>query len=432
MMSISVTFNSSHRVLLGSDFFMARRPVVDRSQRLVAHELMFSDAMQEKGVTVVGGEEQPASASVIADVCEYGLTRVIGDQVGILYIDAEALMSDIFGFLPPQQIVLELANMPACTPAMLERLAALRGQGFRLALTVSSEKCEIASLLPLLPLIEGVRIDVSQRTDEELVRICRTFKAHGKMLLAERVDTMQCFRRCADLGFDFFQGYFFSEPQILAGKKLSASQLSVIELMALLASDADDVLIEHSIKGDVALGLNLLRFVNTPAISAHRIESLRQALMAVGRNQLQRWLQVMLYAEGGVDGSAVVPLMAQATARGRLMELVAQKLRPGNRSIADTAFTVGIMSLMDTLFSMPMTDILKQIPVVDDVAAALLHREAYFGKLLAMAEQTEWRQRNNELLLQSLAELHLGCKDLYLLQLATFEWSDTVTRSVHK
>jgi EAL and modified HD-GYP domain-containing signal transduction protein len=287
-------------------------------------------------------------------------------------------------------------------------------------------------IAPLLPLIEGVRVDVSQRTDEELAQICSMFKAHDQMLLAEHVESMPCFRRCAELGFDFFQGYFFSEPQILAGKKLSASHLSVIELMGLLASDADDALIEQSIKGDVALGLNLLRFVNTPAISAHRIESLRQALIAVGRNQLQRWLQVLLYAEGGVDGSAVVPLMAQATTRGRLMELVAQKLRPGNRSIADTAFTVGIMSLMDTLFSMPMTDILKQIPVVDEVAAALLHRDGYFGKLLAMAEQTEWRQRNNELLLQSLVELNLSCKDLYLLQLATFEWSDKVTRSVHR
>lgn len=428
-MTISVTFNSSHRVLLNSDFFMARRPVVDRSQRLVAHELMFSDTMPDNPGSVVNEEEQPVSASVIADVCKYGLARVIGDQVGILYIDADALMGDIFGFLPPRQIILELAHMPACTPAMLERLTALRDQGFRLALTINAEAHDIA---PLLPLIEGVRVDVSQHTDEELARICRMFKAHDKMLLAERVDTMQCFHHCADLGFDFFQGYFFSEPQILAGKKLSASQLSIIELMALLASDADDALIEHSIKGDVALGLNLLRFVNTPAVSAHRIESLRQALIAVGRNQLQRWLQVLLYAEGGVDGSAVAPLMAQATARGRLMELAAQKLRPGNRSIADTAFTVGIMSLMDTLFSMPMTEILKQIPVVDDVAAALLHREAYFGKLLAMAEQTEWRQRNNELLLRSLAELHLGCKDLYLLQLATFEWSDQVTRSVHK
>ncbi|MFC7518640.1 EAL and HDOD domain-containing protein [Herbaspirillum sp. GCM10030257] len=429
MMSISVTFNSSHKVLLGSDFFMARRPVVDRSQRLVAHELMFSDALRGNEGSVVSGEEQPASASVIADVCEYGLARVIGDQVGILYIDAEALMSDIFGFLPPQQIILELANMPECTSAILEKLSALRGQGFRLALTLNAEMRDIA---PLLPLIEGVRVDVGHRTDAELAQICSMFKAHDKMLLAEHVESMQAFRRCADFGFDFFQGYFFSEPQILAGKKLSASQLSVIELMALLASDVDDALIEQSIKGDVALGLNLLRFANTPAISAHRIESLRQALIAVGRNQLQRWMQVLLYAEGGIDGSTVVPLMAQATTRGRLMELVAQKLRPGNRSIADTVFTVGIMSLMDTLFSMQMTDILKQIPVVDEVAAALLHREGYFGKLLAMAEQTEWRQRNNDLLLQSLAQLNLSCKDLYLLQLATFEWSDKVTRSLHK
>lgn len=113
------------------------------------------------------------------------------------------------------------------------------------------------------------------------------------------------------------------------------------------------------------------------------------------------------------------------------MELVAQKQRPGNRSIADTAFTVGIMSLMDAAFSMPMEDILKQVPVIDEVGDALLRREGYFGRLLSLVEYTEWQHTSDTVLLQAVRDMKLSYSDLYMLQLAAFEWSDHVTRGVH-
>jgi EAL and modified HD-GYP domain-containing signal transduction protein len=414
--------------MLASEFFMARRPVVDRSQNLVAHELLFCNVVADGAACLTAiDDEQPASASVIADVYKYGLGRVIGELTGILYIDAAALMSEIFQFLPADKVMLEIAEMPAVTPQIEERLRELQGAGFRFALAVSEATRDIECLLPL---IEVVRIDITRRERAELSRFCSAFRLRGKKLLAERVETLDQFGMCMELGFDFFQGYYFTEPHILAGKKLSPSQLSITELIALIASDAESVEIEQRIKADVALGLNLLRLVNTPAVSTHRIDSLRQALMVLGRNQLQRWLQIMLYAEPGSRGSAPMPLLALATTRGRLMELIAQKLKPGNRSIADTAFTVGIMSLMDTLFSMPIADILQQIPVVDDVADALLRRQGYFGQLLALVEHAEWRQKTDAGVPRAVRDLKLSSADLYLLQLAAFEWSDQVTRGL--
>ncbi len=427
-MSISVTFNSARRILLASEFFMARRPVMDRQQNLAAHELLFCNIAADGNACLTTiADDQPASASVIADVYQHGMGRVIGDLVGILYIDAGALMSDIFQFLPPEKVVLEIDRLSIVSAASRARLGELTRAGFRFTLAVDGGCGDID---PLLPLLKGVRIDIAGMDRAQLGKLCSSFRAHGKTLLAERVESVEQFHICAELGFDFFQGYYFTKPQLLAGKKLSPSQLAITELMALVASDADTSVIENSIKGDVSLGLNLLRLVNTPAISAHRIDSLRQALMVLGRNQLQRWLQIMLYAEPGARSAGMVPLLAQATMRGRLMELIAQKLRPGNRSIADTAFTVGIMSLMDALFSMPIPDILQQIPVVDEVGDALLRRGGYFGKLLSLVEHSEWQQKTDTMLLQAIRDLKLSYNDLYLLQLSAFEWSDQVTRGV--
>jgi c-di-GMP phosphodiesterase len=424
-MSTSVTFNSAHRILLASEFFIARRLLLDRQHRPAAYELVFSEV---EGETSGGGADtHPTTASVIADVAQHGLLRIVGDVPAYLHVDDEALMTDMLDFLPPARVVLEMMESTQATPQVIERIELLEQRGFTFALDVSHDSAAVQRLLPLM---RTVRIDIANRPPSELAGLCSLFRAHQKKLLADNVESADDYQRCIALGFDYFRGYYFAKPKTLDGKKLSASQLAITELMALVASDAESAEIEHRIKSDVALGLNLLRLVNTPALSTHRIDSLRQALMVLGRNQLQRWLQVMLYADTGHHPQNMQPLLILATTRGRLLELLAQKLKPGNRGIADTAFTVGIMSLMDTLFCMPMEDILQQIAVVDEVSDALLHRAGYFGDLLRLAEYAEWGDHNGEHLLPAIRALRLSCNDLYALQLAAFEWSDHVSRSI--
>ncbi|HEY4542504.1 MAG TPA: HDOD domain-containing protein [Noviherbaspirillum sp.] len=419
-MSISVTFNSTHRVLLASEFFLARRPVVDRNLDLVAHELLFF--APQTGSTA-RPDEQTAAAPVIADVCTHGLVRVLGDRLGILYIDHAALMSDIFGMLPADRIVFELPARGALAPAAAERLAALCDAGFRFAAVDTGDE---VALRALLPWVQGVRLDVSESDPAKLAPACTSLKAANKLLLAERVDTPQAFDACRALGFDFFQGYHFATARPGAEQRLGSSELAISALIALLASDADSAEIEQALKRDVALGLKLLRMANAPAFGYHHIDSLRQALMLVGRNQLQRWLQLMLYAREGDTPS--LPLLTMAATRARLIELLAQNLRPANRSIADSGFTVGIMSLMDTLFSMPMSEILADMPVGEEVVDALLHRAGYLGKLLELAELTEWAHNHDQRICQVLGELKLSARDLYGLQLAAYEWGDAVAR----
>jgi EAL and modified HD-GYP domain-containing signal transduction protein len=251
----------------------------------------------------------------------------------------------------------------------------------------------------------------------------------GKRLIAEKVESQTEYKTCLDLGFDYFQGFYFARPSVIAGRKLSPSQRALVNLMTLIVSDADNIEIERAIKRDVTLSINLLRIVNTPAAGLRqRIDSLSQALIVVGRRQLQRWLQIMLYAEPGNHGHAQTPLLMLASTRARLMELLAGRLRPGQRHVADMAFTVGIMSLMDTLFSVPMADLVEQIPVSDEVSNALLKRSGFFGELLRLAESLE-RMEEGEDVLPALGELADNGDDLVELEMAAFEWSGQVVRS---
>ncbi|HEY8609015.1 MAG TPA: HDOD domain-containing protein [Noviherbaspirillum sp.] len=445
-MSVSITFNSAYRIPLASAFFMARHPVLDRSHRPVAHELLFgrvgnagtsagdeaSDADSDDDAHGTGGTraapagaDRPAHAPVIEDVARHGLLRILGDLAGILHIDEEALLGDSVQQLPFNRVILELAPHVPLSDATVVRCAQLAAAGYRFGLRPAG----MSGLDALLPLVQGIRIDVTGMDAETLRAACNHYRGQGKRMYAAGVETLARFQLCAELGFDYFQGYYFTAPQVLPGRRLSPSQQAIVELLSLLASDASDTAVEHRIKADVALGLNLLRLANTPACSTHRIDSLRQAVMVLGRNQLQRWLQVLLYADGGGQAASNLALSSLAAVRGRLMELVAQKLMPGNRSIADTAFTVGIMSLMDTLFGMPMDELLRQLPVGDEVQGALQCRQGYFGRLLTLAEHAE-RQHQPEMLLATLRGLRLSSRDFYLLQLAAYEWSDQVNREL--
>jgi EAL and modified HD-GYP domain-containing signal transduction protein len=124
----------------------------------------------------------------------------------------------------------------------------------------------------------------------------------------------------------------------------------------------------------------------------------------------------------------MTPLLMLAATRGRLLELLAQRLRPSQRNVADIAFTVGIMSLMDTLFGIPMTDIVVQIPVIDEVANALVRRTGLFGELLRLAECIERMDEMDDQVMPALRELAISTDELVELEMAAFAWSDTVVR----
>ena len=427
-MTDSASLDHASQPLRMRNFYLARQPVLDRNQALYGYELLFRGSAQgAAGIDPSAiGSGLSASASVIHHASQLGLPRAIGDATAFLNVDKEVLMSDMFAFLPRERTVLEIVRSVEPDDAVIGRMTELASHGFRFAAEASAHG---ASLARLLPVIDFVKMDLRELPVVTLLSLAPRLRTTGKRLVAEKVETHSEYRTCLDIGFDYFQGYYFAKPTVMTGRKLSPSQTTVLDLMNLVTSEADNSEIEKVVKREVTLGLNLLRLVNTPAVGAtRRIESISQALILLGRRQLQRWLQILLYAEPGVRGHSQSPLLMLATTRARLMELLAQRLRPGQRNVADVAFTVGMMSLMDTLFCIPMQDIVEQIPVIDEVRHALLLRKGFFGELLRLAESIEQMGDADDAVLPALHELALDGDDLAELEVSAFEWSDKVVR----
>ncbi|RJG00315.1 EAL and HDOD domain-containing protein [Noviherbaspirillum sedimenti] len=404
------------------EFFLARQPILDRNQHLVAYELLFRAAAVGPANVV---DHVAATAMVMAHVAELGLENVVGDSLGFVNIDADVLMSDFIGFLPADKVVLEILETVQVTPAIIERIKELGQAGYQFALddvVVQSE-----DVRQLLPLVQFIKIDIAGLQPDTLRSLATELKQSGKKLLAEKVETPAEFQVCLDLGFDYFQGYYFARPLILSGKKLSPSQLAIVQLMSQIAADEDSMALEHTIKHDVPLSLNLLRLVNTAGVGAGRhIESVGQALMVLGRVQLQRWLQILLYAGAGHGESLKSPLLVLATTRGRLLELMTQKRFPGKRALSEKSFTVGIISLMDALFGLSMEQVLEQLAVASEVREALLYRRGELGDMLKLAEYIERIEQAWPLLPPLMRKLGLSPQDLAELQVHAFRWANSI------
>jgi c-di-GMP phosphodiesterase len=419
------------------DFYLGRQPVLDRNQALFGYELLFRSAPLGQA-NIGNGAGLNATAAVIAHAAQLGLARAIGDAHCFLNVDADVLGSDIFAFLPRERTVLELAASVMPAAPMLARLAELAGHGFQFALdgidggSAGAGMDHADRLQKLLPLARFVKLDLRNTPQPALAALVARLHRMNKTVVADKVETRDEYQVCLDLGVDYFQGYYFARPSVLGGRKLSPSQLAVLELMKLVTSDVDNADVERAVKRDVSVAMNLLRLVNTPAVGARqRIDSVSQALIVLGRRQLQRWLQIMLYAEPGTRGHNQTPLLMLATTRGRLMELLAQRLRPGQRYLAEIAFTAGIMSLMDVLFGIPMADIVEQIPVGDEISDALLRRGGFFGELLKLAECIESpdsHDGHDDGVLPALRGLAISGDDMVELEMAAFQWSDAVVR----
>jgi len=367
------------------DIFLARQPILDRHQTIVAYELLFRSG-QVNHATIEN--ELHATAHVIVSLFnEMGLQSVLGKERGFVNVSAEMLMSDMIQLLPNHRIVIELLESIVITPAILDQCRKLKGDGFALALDDFAVMQE--QYRDLLPIVDIIKVDLMRIKSGALQPTAQALKKYPAKLLAEKVETREEFEQCKKLGFHYFQGYYFAKPVILTGKRAEPSTLALFKLLGLVLDDASSIELENAIKSDSNLTYNLLKLVNAVGAGAkHKIDTLSKAVMVIGRRQLQRWLQLLLYT---INDKRQIsnPLMQLAATRAKMLEILCRSLNNHGTAGQECAFITGTFSLLDTLLSMPMTAILAELKLHDEVKEALINRTGPLGLMLNLIETLE-------------------------------------------
>ncbi|WP_415895525.1 EAL and HDOD domain-containing protein [Neptuniibacter sp. PT34_22] len=355
------------------DLLLARQPVFNKSQDVVAYLLLYRNDDVQAPKTI---NDHLATSSVIlntyASICEEGEVRSLPCYIKLT---DQTLMADNFPDLPKESFILEILGHSKITPEFVERVKMLNQQGYRIAL---SDYRPHPKYEPLLNLIHILKLDIQKTGIDQLPQVVKDLRPYHLELLADKVETQNEFRKCHELGFALFQGYFLSKPEPVKGKKLGSSKVLLLQMMVELQSpQATAQSVEQLVINDPLLTYRILRVVNSAAFSLQReIESLSHAISLLGFEQIRKWVSLFLVTDTQEKPEELTRSML---VRGRMCELLAEML---GRDQPINNFITGLFSKLDVLLDMEMPELLEQVPLQAEVKAALLTNEGQLGQIL--------------------------------------------------
>ena len=358
--------------MLKQSAFVGRQAIFDRQMEVFGYELLYRDGTGNSANIM---DEDEASARVMVNTfLELGIDHIAGNARAFVNLTGNFFLRQHYEVLPSKNVVLEVLESIEPTPAVLEALNQARQDGYQIAL---DDFIVRESHRALLDHADYVKVDVLALTNAELKDQVAMLQEYPVRLLAEKVEDQGMYEQCLALGFEYFQGYFFCEPQILEGVSLSSNRMAVVLLLAKLQDPLLELHdLEDLVKNDVALSVKLLRYVNSASVGLPRsVDSISQAIGLVGTERMRQWASLLVLAQTGDKPSE---LMRVALIRAHMCESLCPRygVSPGS------GFTVGLFSILDAYFDCAMKQLLADLPLAPEILDALLKREGILGTIL--------------------------------------------------
>lgn len=383
--------------------YIARQPILTRDQKVYGYELLFRDSNSNSFPNIDPNE---ATSKLLLEQHLLGdiQTLCMGKQAFINF-HARTLLNDFPSFLNARTVWVELLETVGVDAPLLEACSSTTSKGYRIAL---DDHDFDGQWDPVIPMINMVKVDI-QEQGLNLESKIRFFKEKGIPLLAERVETYDEFERCLELGFDYFQGFFFEKPQVVQQKSLSPNRISKLTLLSEVHKKELDLnTIRQIIEQDLSLTYSLLKLVNSALYGGRKkIENIQHALVYLGDAEIRRFVTLVVLAN--VSAGQPEELTIKSVTRARFMELVTIEIL--NEKHRSSAFLAGMLSLLDIILGVSMGDVLKQLPLSSEITKGLKSREGVWGYLLQMTEiyeRGEWDALDKHPLKQKLNGTDIG------------------------
>ena len=363
---------------------IGRQPIIDSESNLCAYEVLYEGTDEALS--------RYSSASIINNVLnKFGTHSLLGGRQGFVKIDEKFLLHDIIYSIPNDFFVFSLLESVEMTERVVERVESLHQKGYTLSIENMQVSLEsIEKYTPIIPFLDFVKVNVKKSPKEDLKDGIAAIKEHEIIVVADNIDDLIEFSEAKSLGCDWFQGYFFAEPVILENAVYEPSQMAILKLYNLLMEDVNIDEITQAFEDNPEVTIQLLQFINSAAFHFRsKISSIHHVLTLVGRIPLGQWLMLMIYSKS-VSNSGVTPLMLMVKNRTELMQNILKAIEPNVKSNRlGEAYFVGVLSLMETIFSVRLEDILQHINISKDVEDALLRDQNIFGEIFALVRDIE-------------------------------------------
>ena len=375
--------------------FLSRQPIYRADMGVLGYELLFRDGNVDHASFSDGAR---ATAQVIVNtMMEIGLEEMVGRHLAFVNFERTMLMANCCESLPRERSIIEILETVEPDKALIKRLEQLRAKGYRIAL---DDFVCAAPFSPLLDVADYVKVDLLATDWEVIEETVSLLRKYPVELIAEKVETREQFQRCKELGFDYFQGYFFCRPQNVSGQKLPVNRLAMIRLITQL-NDPDIKIpeLESAISQNVSLSYKLLRYINSAMCGLDRqVESIRHATVLLGLEKIRIWASLIVFSSFEETPRDVI---VTGAIRARMCELLATALRLPR---PERHFLVGLFSVLDAILDRPLETVLSSLSLSNDVAEALLYHKGELGAVLSCIRAYERRDWTNAMTILRLNE----------------------------
>jgi len=385
--------------------FIARQPIFNDQLEVYGYELLFrlnSQSSQFGGIS-----SQGATAAVITGLYESGIENIVEDKLAFINFDEIFIHSDALELIKPDQMVVEMLEKVKIDAPLMTRLKTIKDQGYKIALDDFEESYQS---YPLSPFADFIKYDLMATPLETITEDAAAALAHGKVLLAEKVETQAEFQQARKMGFTLFQGYFFSKP-IIAGHSVSKSptKFQYFRLIAELKKDDPSYeTLAELIQQDVTLAYRVIRMASVRS-NHDLVSSIRYALTYMGLNEIERWLNILMLQDLGKDKPE--ELMKISVIRSRFAQTLAKRaMLTGNAQHG--AGMMGLFSVLDGILDQSMAAALAGIALPPSILEALLEGSGPLFpvyELLLAYEKGDWAtpyKRSQELKIEEYILYH--------------------------
>jgi EAL and modified HD-GYP domain-containing signal transduction protein len=197
--------------------YTARQAIYNRKENVVAYELLFRDSFTNVFPRI---ESNSATSKLLLDShFNQGLEKITSGKPALINYPEQALLDLMPTLLPPNKAMIEILECVRPTAAVYEACRQLFHKGYRLVLDdfIYSE-----DWVPFFKLVRLIKFDLQQSTFTEIEIVLEKIRQFKNLkFLAERVETQEQYDKAKEMGFDFFQGYYFCTPQIVEQKDIN-------------------------------------------------------------------------------------------------------------------------------------------------------------------------------------------------------------------
>ena len=364
------------------DIYVARQPIFDIKKCIFGYELLFRADMANFFPEIEG--DSATSKLLSNSFFNIGIEKIAGSNLAFINFTQELLLKQLPLMFSQDRLVVEILEDVQPERDVIEACQEIALNGYIIVLDDFFYK---PSLEPLIEVADIIKIDVIATPLEEVGDLVKKMTERGVDLLAEKVETHDEFKKALEMGFRYFQGFFFSKPEVLKGKEISTPQMQLLEIMAEVnKEDFEFNRLEKMIVRDASISYKLMRLINSAYFKrAKEISSVRQAIVMIGEVGIRRFLSLISMA--GLAANKPDELIRVSLVRAKFCELLGN--HPGSSAETSELFTLGLFSLIDAIMDASMEDLMSQISLSSNIKEVLISRTGDLSGYLRLVESYE-------------------------------------------